>query len=616
MRRRECLLVGRLGSVSLSRQVFASVLIMACAFAGPSCAEIIKIGCKDSTKYEVDTSRNLLSIGQAEESIEWSFDGEWLRLQRQAGRNDVAFGLTTGILIQNGQSGEQFCSFDDPGRVTQLPISSGAWLREVFIALPPTDRRNLQQNLKDFGFYEGPLDGLWGRGTEEGVKVFYEDNKSNLPDGTAITSHNGAVAVFDALAGMISEGDECDGCAEVSDNATAADSSTLAVPPATVAAPSNGGVSSDAPFACNRTPFSEVDWMQRNSRKFNVFAILDEIYDLSADSSPQAGERLREIYVSFDQHMGAAEGYAMALFTNGDYAQAAEWFLRAAEQGSPLSESLTFYIFGQLEEFSGVSPPKTVGTVRNVVEECLRYAVGSGHESAGLTLAKLLISPDDIPAPFAHTNNFNDEEALALLDGMSDELKQENHNEIEALRKIAESRITKKKEELEVQHVQRVNDAQQEAERLSGLCVDAIKIKGVCWAQTPAEMKTVLLARNYTCGTEQGLFGPLERCTLGDASITFLDGTLIFSCANFSACQYSAEELGQMIVDQGLVPELKYNVESFSDGVSTLYTKTYCGRGAKGDELCVNDGTSLLGTQVIEVKLSKSAFGTGGVSFE
>ena len=581
--------------------------------AGAVQAQNIQVSCQDRSTYIIQTRDQLLITNSGPEQITWNFDGEWLRVQRQGGRPDLAFGLSTGMRLMNGQSPEGFCAFDNPQLVTSLPKSDGANLRAVFVSLPAEERRVLQQNLADFSYYTGAIDGLWGRGTEQAIMAFFADNKAQLRTGLDPSSAEDARWILAALAGWIHEGGECDGCGEeVFAEATNSDNA----PPAQTGSRPLAGQG----FACNADPFDQAGWMQRNSRQFATYTIIQEVEDIGRRSegglSANEEGRLREIYDRYNAYAPAAEEYAISRFGGGDYRAAAEWFTIAATHGMPLSSGLMYYVLSQSDEFAGFPVPPTREPVTKVAEDCLRLARSLGEETADLHLAKILISPPSVPAAFARTDGFGDEEAMRLLDGLPSDIKSKHRVEIDEMKAVAQRRLDEQEQREQARQAERVASSQAEAESLARVCDGAIQLKGVCWAQTKGQMKTVLTARNYNCTVTQGMFGPFESCSQGDQEVTFFADKLSFSCENFNACRFSAEELAQEIVNQGFVSVLEPDIETVSDGVNTFYTKTYCGRGKAGDELCVREGQNLLGQPMVSVSLSKGALGSGGIRFD
>lgn len=339
-------------------------------------AQNIQVFCQDRSTYIIQTRDQLLITNSGPEQITWNFDGEWLRVQRQGGRPDVAFGLSTGMRLMNGQSSEGFCAFDNPNLVASLPKSDGANLRAVFVGLPAEERRMLQQNLADFSYYNGTIDGLWGRGTEQAIMSFFNDNKAKLRTGLDPSSAEDARMILAALAGWVHEGGECDSCGDdVYAEPTSPRNNVTSVKAGSRPSAGQG-------FACSASLFDQATWMQHHSREFATYAIVQEVQDIGRRSdgglSAQEGRRLLEIYERY-AYAPAAEEYAIAVFGDGDMQASAEWVTKAASHGMPMSSSLMFYVLGQKDEFAGVQAPQTAGPAIDVVEQCLRLAVQGGR---------------------------------------------------------------------------------------------------------------------------------------------------------------------------------------------------------------------------------------------
>ena len=67
-------------------------------------------------------------------------------------------------------------SNSDPG---QNPISSGSLLLDPSA---PQDAKKIQARLAELGLYEGPIDGIWGKGSRAGLRVFKEEQSLKNPD--------------------------------------------------------------------------------------------------------------------------------------------------------------------------------------------------------------------------------------------------------------------------------------------------------------------------------------------------------------------------------------------------------------------------------------------------
>ena len=90
----------------------------------------------------------------------------------------------------------------EPG---QDPISSGSVLLNPAV---PKDAEMIQTRLAELKLYKGPIDGIWGKGSRAGLKVFKEENSLDDPEKwdkeTQVLLFGGA----DTAAGASEEADE------------------------------------------------------------------------------------------------------------------------------------------------------------------------------------------------------------------------------------------------------------------------------------------------------------------------------------------------------------------------------------------------------------------------
>ncbi|MGX0975606.1 hypothetical protein ACSSVY_001316 [Roseovarius sp. MBR-51] len=175
-------------------------------------AETVSFSC-GGIKFKLETEQSTIENNFTSiESVTWHYDGEWIRWL--VARNGEAFGVNTmnGYFIKSGKATDAGCTMHDPSIVAKLPISEGAALRQAFVSMSELDRKQLQQNLKDFEYYESTVDGLWGRGTEAAIMLFFNERRQSEFRATDIKTELGALNVLLHLSGMIHEGDECEEC--------------------------------------------------------------------------------------------------------------------------------------------------------------------------------------------------------------------------------------------------------------------------------------------------------------------------------------------------------------------------------------------------------------------
>lgn len=81
------------------------------------------------------------------------------------------------------------------------------------------------------------------------------------------------------------------------------------------------------------------------------------------------------------------------------------------------------------------------------------------------------------------------------------------------------------------------------------------------------------------------------------------EGALTIYCNLFNGCAYSDQEIAQFVLDS-----VGTSLEAEETGRISMkydYDKGYCGRGKKGDEVCVKDQT---------ITLYRGSYGTGGMT--
>lgn len=145
---------------------------------------------------------------------------------------------------------------------------------------------------------------------------------------------------------------------------------------------------------------------------------------------------------------------------------------------------------------------------------------------------------------------------------------------------------------------------------------EPITISGLNWTMAPDEIKQELTQNGYACEVMLPEIRPAWRqCKNGEKVVHIYADTQIlnFSCEVFNGCSYSAKEVAQFAVDNGLVQELSYYQDLNDQGV---ITKGYRGRGQDGDVLDVKHfGPGTAVDSGVEMIIEKSNLGSGGVEF-
>lgn len=130
-------------------------------------------------------------------------------------------------------------------------------------------------------------------------------------------------------------------------------------------------------------------------------------------------------------------------------------------------------------------------------------------------------------------------------------------------------------------------------------CRGYTTIKGICMALSLKEMQSVLLSRGYMpCRLDGRSFCTSDQ--IGKGFINFgntIDlsvGRVEFPCRFLNACSFSVKEFSQKVIDAGLVSgRLEGSSTSrsykniFTDRYQSETATSYCGRGLKGEKLCI-----------------------------
>ena len=124
-------------------------------------------------------------------------------------------------------------------------------------------------------------------------------------------------------------------------------------------------------------------------------------------------------------------------------------------------------------------------------------------------------------------------------------------------------------------------------------CVSYSTIKGICWALSFPEMRAILASRGYKNPA------PNEFTDEKGARIELNSDHVAFQCGVFNACDLSLRELASKIQNSGLVKgSMEYDEEIQSsvllEGI-TSSSQSYCGRGLKGEKICVVESSNNLG---------------------
>jgi len=180
-------------------------------------------------------------------------------------------------------------------------------------------------------------------------------------------------------------------------------------------------------------------------------------------------------------------------------------------------------------------------------------------------------------------------------------------------RKAEEQRLKEvEKEKVERRYTESLHLTASQLAALVDRCAAYSTIKGVCWALSYQDMRSVLTSRGYVSeSTKKDTF------RLGSQNVIYITNWAVeFHCRVFNACNLSIRELAKGLQQNGIVMgPMEYNSE-YSAGYienSSVTTNSLCGRGLKGEKICVIETTSSLGgytgTGATKVVLGKGLVG-------
>lgn len=464
-------------------------------------------------------------------------------------------------------------SFAQTSAHAQISEQTQLMLEGAFKGFSERDRIQIQSRLSEYGLYGSTLDGLWGRNTANALHQAATMMEHNMGGDLGLSSAGSAKAFLNqfldgsASAFMWGEGGECDGCGET---------------PVASQPPQYNLAEVPSGFRCNRRPL--------------------------------ANSELRRIVAQ-----------AKAQANSGNDVAALELRARAAYHGAPFSSALVADIaLGGSTAYSdlGFRPELSPEAVLS----CLRFASSKKVALAKVWLARAYVDDESIPEAVRSQLATNIEKARELMAcaksrACSDNAWQTNFSR--PLRVVAE-RIA---EHDNRQREAAIAEAARSADGIKQKCTDIVSLKGICWALTVEEMKTVLTSQQYECSAD--LFGS-QSCQRDDQMVAFTKAEVSFNCEAFDVCSYDYEEVSSFLLEQGIVGAMeadrKFITQSTAEaaalsamgfGPALAFKDPYwllssCGKGPKGQELCVEqpeDGK-------VRLVLRKDIFGAATPSFE
>jgi len=365
------------------------------------------------------------------------------------------------------------------------------------------------------------------------------------------------------------------------------------------------------------------------------------------EKNPRIQRQLRSLLSRFPDHPHLNWQAGWLSYLNNDFSGTIHHLKKSASQGDPNAAYLLAHIaIGLLDSNHSLKPDETTGLTPvdlGIAVQCLEVAVGWGtvkpeNQPASIDLryevgwgyrahaAELLV------ALYLHDLNY-------IIGGLSDNQRKDyirradltkvmfnpnraaevakilsrinpnKYKEIIASAKSAEAKVIESKNRIKEQ---KALDEQQQygsslalsTEKLAALdikCNGFTTIKGVCWSLSKLEMRATLASRGFKSHPDS----PNNFKDSANASIAIKEDSLEFDCGIFNACDLSAQELASLIQRSGLVKgsmgyDSSYNGGLYKDFYSNI--NNFCGRGHKGEKICIMDITTVFGGLTIKGK--------------
>lgn len=585
-------------------------------------AQVIRIECGE-TWYSFHPANNVLEMVNRNDSVDWQYDGEWLRLTSRTDGSRIAFSSKNGYRLTDGNQEAVGCVFDDPGQLALLPVSKGAQLRLAFLALSEDQRKAVQSELARESFYTSNIDGLWGSGTERAIFLFIEAVEVGNSEPLDPSTQVGASAVLSRILMPKVTEDTCTDC-----------SSRIA----TALRQEQASIFKHAEIDCREyTSFIDRDGGQR---------VADYIYQSGTlyrdDVATQ--RRLQTLLLQYPRNplLNWQAGYLS--FLRNDFESTINHLKIAASQGEPNAAYIIGYIaMGLLDGNDSLKPDETTMLKpvdlrtaakclhavvdfynRDVILERMEYTPAFADSARELLAALYLHDVDYIFSSGANDAEimshfggiaYDPRKAIELVGGLGVSFAEIKIKAEHAMRRL-EAENRRQEEERQRRHEDSLKASEAMMSELERKCEGYSTIRGVCWSLTQTEMRSVLATRGYRNNPEQ----PNIFTDPTGASISIKGDFIEIQCGVLNACDLSIRELAARVQNSGLVEGAMEFDAQFSGGlIDGVYSNTnsFCGRGLKGEKICVVEANTTMGFTFTStyVVLSKGIVGED-ISFD
>jgi hypothetical protein len=363
------------------------------------------------------------------------------------------------------------------------------------------------------------------------------------------------------------------------------------------------------------------------------------------EKNPRIQSQLRSLLSRFPDHPHLNWQAGWLAYLNNDFSGTIHHLKKSAIQGDPNAAHILAYIaLGALDGGDALKPDESTKYMPvdlGIAMQCLKVAYEWGetvekdrpsidlqfYYGARYTAAEYLAAlylhdlnyfveggPDNVRKNFISNGDltkveFNPKRAAEVVKLLQKQ-NPEQYKVILAAVKAAEmkaiesERRTNEKRVLDEQ-LRYANSLALPAEKLAALeikCNGFTTIKGVCWSLSKFEMRSMLASRGFKTHPDN----PDNFKDSANASIKIKEESLEFDCAIFKACDLSVQELASLIQRSGLVKgPMGYDSSQTGGLYKDFYSNinNFCGRGHKGEKICIEEITTIFGGLTIKGKL-------------
>ncbi len=507
-------------------------------------------------EFAVDFSKSTVSdTVNGTYPVDWQYDGDWVRWNIKDTDEFYGVNIGTGALILDGVVNDAGCRMGDTSALSELPLSDGAYLRRAFIELPEAVRLILQTKLAEYGYYKSDVDGKWGRGTEAAIRNYVSDHKAELKDTDYSSQASARTSLYSAMQNLTIDW-RCLDCGE--------DVNVVSV--------GSGGDE------------EVLDILSDYERE--TAGTIRGCLNIGAINSPELPS---SVSARIDAVNGELDPNSISPVWSGGQSSTAEQLYVVLKRG----------IFSCSSQVS----------IEEGVNRTYEFMVSIGERDQ----VDLKISAYAKPKELERRNAVR----IAKLDAEKKKADAKRAAELAEEMRKKDAELAAQKAAATLAESEKASVTPEKLEEIKGKCAGNLTVSGVCPLLSDQELMIALVDRGYSCVNDPykdaAMFlGYKHFCEKANAWVRIEEASVQFSCGSFNTCSYGVREVGELLVNQGLVDRMDLNLAV----VNGVAIEEYCGRGSNQEKLCVREDFDLFGQQITVVSLERTLGGAVAPTFD